>query len=252
MSMQSLHFGFWDEWVNPQKVTFDGPNKLMLVNEGVLELDVEVDLYSDWKEWSTLYDHGKYLPAMRTVGGDPTTGGRALGATFFLMNGWRVRTWEGDHRLTVTGNLYTEEGEPPFVPVVGPYTTIIESNVSNLVDRLSRLEALPSQEWALDQHAQTRQETADAFADLVASLPEGEIPTAVEIAQEVWATPEADRMALAAKILRNKTVTNPTTGEMIVFDDDGVTPLLSAALFENTDETQPYRGQGAEVRERLE
>ena len=240
MSMQSLHYGFWDEWLNPQKVTFDGPNKLMLVNEGVTEIDVEVDLYSDWKEWAQLYDHGKYLPAMRTVGGDPTTGGRALGATYFLMNGWRVRTWEGDHRLTVTGNLYTEEGEPPFVPVVGPYTTIIESNVSNLVDRLTRLEELPTQDWTQEQ-----------FDALIASLPEGEFPTAIQIAQEVWATPEADRMELAAKILRNKTVTDPTTGQMVVFDDDGVTPLLVASLFEDADETQPYRGQGAEVRERL-
>ena len=86
----------------------------------------------------------------------------------------------------------------------------------------------------------------------MASFPEGDIPTAVEIAQEVWATPEAERMALAAKILRNKTVTNPVTGQMVVFDDDGVTPLLAASLFEDASETQPYRGQGAEVRGPLE
>lgn len=215
MSMQSLHYGFWSEWLNPQRVTFDGPNKLMLVNEGVTAIDVEIDLYSDWKEWAQLYDHGKYLPAMRAVGGDPTTAGRALGATFFLVNGWRVRTWDGDHRLTVIGNLFTEEGEPPFVPVTGPHTTIIESNVSNLVDRLTRLEQLPT-------------------------------------AEEVWATPEADVMVLAAKILRNKTVTDPNTGQMIVYDDDGLTPLMVASIFENIAETQPYRGEGVEVRGRLE
>lgn len=246
--MQVFHYGFWDEWLNPQKVTFDGPNKLMLVNQGVTEIDVEVDLYSDWKEWAKLYDHGKFLPAMRTVGGDPTTGGRALGATFFLTNGWRIRTWDGDHRLTVTGNLYTEEGEPPFIPVTGPYTTIIESNVSNLVDRLSRLDDLADQEWSEAQHEQTRV----AFADLAASLPEGEFPTVLEIAQEVWAAPEGQRIDLAAKILRNRTVTDPITGQMIVYDDDGVTPLLAATLFEDANETQPYRGQGAEVRGRLE
>lgn len=241
MSMQSLHFGFWDEWLNPQRVTFDGPNRLMLVNEGVTAIDVEVDLYSDWKEWSLLYDHGKYLPAMRSVGGDPTTGGRALGATFFLLNGWRVRTWEGDHRLTVTGNLFTEEGEPPFIPVVGPYTTIIESNVSNLIDRLGPLERVADLPLLEEIWAQER------IDDLVDAL-----PTSLEIAQQVWATPEADRMELAAKILRNKTVTNPTNGLMVVFDDDGVTPLFTAQLYEDVGETQPYRGQGAEVRERLE
>lgn len=242
MSMQSLHYGFWSEWTNPQKVTFDGPNRLILVNDGVTEIDVEVDIYSDWKEWVTLYDHGKYPPAMRTVGGDPTTGGRALGATFFLRNGWRIRTWEGDHRLVVTGNLYTDEGEPPFVPVTGPYTTIIESNVSNLVDRLSaldRLDVLPDETWMDDQ-----------FVSLAASI--DEVPTAAQIASEVWATSEAARMELAAKILQNKTVTNPNTGQMVVFDDDGTTPLLVASLYEDAAESQTYRGQGAEVRERLE
>ena len=213
----------------------------MLINMGVTELDAGVDLYSDWKHWSLLGDNAKYLPAMRTVGGDPTVAGRSLGATFFLLNGWRIRSWEGSHRLSVTGNLYTEEGVSPYVPVLGPYTVVIESSVSNLVDRFDVLADLPTQDWMQQQ-----------FEDLVASFPDGDIPTAVEIAQEVWATPEAERMELAAKILRNKTVTNPLTGQMLVFDDDGVTPLLAAALFEDVAETQPYRSQGAEVRGRLD
>lgn len=235
--LQSFHFGFWDEWFNPQKVTFDGLNRLILVNEGVTELDVEIDIYSDWKEWSLLYDHGKFLPALRAVGGDPTTAGRALGATFFLLNGWRIRTWEGDHRLTVNGNLYTEEGEPPFVPVRGPFTTIIESNVSNLVDRLTRLGELPTNEeiWSTEN-----------VALLVGAMEES------SIAEDVWKTPSGLLMELAAKILRNKTITDPSSGQIIVFDDDGVSPLLAASLFEDADGAQPYRGQGAERRERLE
>ena len=54
------------------------------------------------------------------------------------------------------------------------------------------------------------------------------------------------------KILRNKTVTDPNTGIMTVYADDGITPLLTAQLYENTLGTQNYRGQGAERRERLE
>lgn len=242
MTNQHLHYGFWAEWTNPQKVTFDGPNKLIHVNAGITEIDVEIDLYSDWKEWFQLYDHGKYLPAFRSVGGDPTTAGRALGATFFLINGWRIRTWEGDHRLVVNGNLFTEEGEPPFIPVTGPYTTIIESNVSNLVDRLTtldRLATIPDETWMDAEFTQ--------LASQISSL-----PTAAQVATEVWSTPEATKMLLAAKILQNKTITNPNTGQMIVFDDDGITPLLVAALYEDIDAVQPYQGQGAERRERLE
>lgn len=53
------------------------------------------------------------------------------------------------------------------------------------------------------------------------------------------------------RILQNKQVTNPTTGKMTVYADDGVTPLFEADLFENVAETTPYRGQGAEVRGKL-
>lgn len=127
------NYGFWEPWLNPQKVTFDGDNKIIFVNNGVTTLDVKVDVYSAWKEWMLDPEHfnSKYLPAMRSVGGDPTVGGQSLGATFFLTNGWRMKTWEGDHRLSIIGNLYTDEGEPTFIPTPG-YSIIIESQVSNL------------------------------------------------------------------------------------------------------------------------
>lgn len=53
------------------------------------------------------------------------------------------------------------------------------------------------------------------------------------------------------KLLRNKQVTNPATGKMVVYDDDGVTVLVQGDLFEDAAGTQAYRGQGAERRERL-
>ena len=66
---------------------------------------------------------------------------------------------------------------------------------------------------------------------------------------KVSTTDAATTMAL--KILRNKTVTNPVTGVMTVYDDDGVTVLLSAVMHEDIAQAQTYRGQGAEVRGRL-
>lgn len=53
------------------------------------------------------------------------------------------------------------------------------------------------------------------------------------------------------KLLRNKQITDPTTGRMVVYDDDGVTVLVQGDLFEDAAGTQRYRGQGAERRERL-
>jgi hypothetical protein len=75
------------------------------------------------------------------------------------------------------------------------------------------------------------------------------------IADAVWAHATAisfsDKMDICSRILRNKTVTDPTTGLMTVYADDGVTPYLTAQLHEDAAESQTYRGQGAEVRGRL-
>jgi hypothetical protein len=83
----------------------------------------------------------------------------------------------------------------------------------------------------------------------------GSGPTASEVADAVWghasATSLLGKMAVAEAILRNKTVTDPVSGIMTVYDVDGVTPLLVAQLYEGITASQPYRGQGAERRERL-
>jgi len=116
----SNYYGFWQYWNLYHKVTFDGPNRLILVNYGELSLDVEQDIYSDWKEWWRLEDYAKYPQALSTIGGEPLGGGQFVGATFFLENGWRIRPWEGDHQLTIDGNIYTREaGESPTIATVG-------------------------------------------------------------------------------------------------------------------------------------
>lgn len=64
-------------------------------------------------------------------------------------------------------------------------------------------------------------------------------------------TPQDERLSRIEKLLRNKQITDPTTGQITVYADDGVTPLLTADLFEDAAGSQAYRGQGAERRERL-
>jgi hypothetical protein len=62
---------------------------------------------------------------------------------------------------------------------------------------------------------------------------------------------KASTQALVEKILRNKTVTDPVAGIITVYDDDDVTPLFTAPIFENAGGTQPYQGQGIDRRNRL-
>jgi len=116
------------------KVTFDGPNKIIQVANGVTELDVQIDLYSDWKEW-VQSGNSQYLQAFTAIGGDPITATLSVGITYFLENGWRIKPWSWNHKLVVDGNLYTrEEGGDPFLDTDSNARVTIQQTVSNLVD----------------------------------------------------------------------------------------------------------------------
>jgi hypothetical protein len=120
------------------KVTFDGPNKLIIVNSGVTELSVQIDLYSDWKEWWGLGDNSKYFAAFRTIGGDPLSPSVSVGDYYFLQNqvtdgGWRIRPYEGDHVLTITGNLVPEDATKAlFTSTLGDWNVLITLQTSSL------------------------------------------------------------------------------------------------------------------------
>ena len=117
------------------KVTFDGTNKKIIVNDAITELDVQVDLYSDWKKWLKENDNSKFLPAMRTVGGDPTTGVKSVAPYFFLTNGWKIRPYEGNHTLFITGNLFVDEpgtyGDNIVIPTLGYFTVMVSTSMTS-------------------------------------------------------------------------------------------------------------------------
>lgn len=125
------------------KVTFDGVNKIVQVTqapslvggEWIVDLDVKVDVYSDGKEdWLADSTLNKLRYPVEAIGGQPLPGSKALGTTYFLNYGWRIRPYEASHTLNVNGNLYTPEGESPFVPTVGTYNVFVIQQVSSLVD----------------------------------------------------------------------------------------------------------------------
>lgn len=111
--------------------SFDGPNKIINITTGTTAFTVKA-LYSEWKSFVSLLDNAKFLPAFRYVGGDPTTPGQYLGSTFFLINGWKIRPFNGDHTLTIDGNLFTEDQSSPYMSTLSPHTVIIQNTFSNL------------------------------------------------------------------------------------------------------------------------
>jgi hypothetical protein len=108
--------------------TFDGANKLIIVNDGPTHDWDAQEVYSRWKEWVLTDDNSKYVEAFRSVAGDPISNTQNISPYIFLNNtaGWRIRCHESDHEMHVTGNLYGEDPDLPlFTPTLGDFTVVV-------------------------------------------------------------------------------------------------------------------------------
>lgn len=133
------NWAFWDTYPN-QKVSFDGPAKIIYVSKGVTVLNVNIDVYSAWKEWNIASLEAPsalaYEKALTVLGGDPITESQSVGVTYFLENGWRIQPIpsEESYVLTVNGNIYTREtGGNPFLFAQGVSVSLVRSNIVDLI-----------------------------------------------------------------------------------------------------------------------
>lgn len=190
-------------------ITFDGPN-LRINITSIGDLDVQVDLYEAWKQWVLLSDNAKYPPAFDTIGGDSIGATSEVSPYFFLRNDLGWKLKSPE----ATGTINLE---------------------GNLFGRSSTagLFVPPTGSYTVMYNLVV---TSRGTVSLVAS------GSGLSSEQDL-------RLARIEKILRNKMITNPATGVMTFYDDDG-SPLMTAQLYEDAAGTQPYRGQGAERRER--
>lgn len=137
--MSNLHYfyNFWQYWQLYHKVTFDGVNKLILINKDETQLDVQQDIYSAWKQWAITETNLKYLNPIRTVGGEPTVAGQRLDVTYFLINGWKIKPYSGTYDLTIIGNIFDVDGGsikvPADVNINNPNNITINTNTSVIV-----------------------------------------------------------------------------------------------------------------------
>lgn len=102
--------------------TFDGPNKLAILSAGTTFVDL-AEMYSRWKDWLLLGNAG-YDQAFATVGGEPIDpgAGTMVPLYLFLLNGWSIRPYEGNHTLTfANGTLLRQGGGDPIVDTLGNY-----------------------------------------------------------------------------------------------------------------------------------
>jgi len=121
------------------KVDYDTDKRIIYITEapvnGLVELDVQVDLYSDIKEdWKNNPALNKFRIPITSVGGNPLPGSKTLGDTYFLNSQWKIRPYEADHKLAINGNLFSEDGSSVVIPTIGNYNVLVEMFVSNLSD----------------------------------------------------------------------------------------------------------------------
>jgi hypothetical protein len=117
-----LNYGHWEFWetydplstpptFGEQKVVFDGLSRTISVVPGVTELDIKTDVYSAWKEW-VLAVGSKWIPAIRTTGGDPTVVGQFAGDIYFLINDWKLLL--DLTQVAVTGVLFSDDFDSAY------------------------------------------------------------------------------------------------------------------------------------------
>lgn len=107
----NLWISHGEQWLDDDKVSFNGITKSIQVNAGVTALDVQTELYSAWIRWFERIENTQYLPAMRFTGLDPIPGGQT-GGTFFTINGWKVVY---DPRVVaISGILYSDDYSTPY------------------------------------------------------------------------------------------------------------------------------------------
>ena len=83
-----------------------------------------------WSAWVDWREHNQqWHLAFRQAGGDSLGGGLYIPPYFFLQEGWKVRPMEADHLLTITGNLFTEDGSSPLVNTIGNFNVIAQFTV---------------------------------------------------------------------------------------------------------------------------
>jgi len=160
-----------------------------------------------------------------------------------LYSPWQVQFWGGSGVTTIRGGSLL--GGLSGIPVKATGTagdiTILNAPVDGVLIQTG-ISGLTQEESDALLALQT--DVAAIEASIVAI--EGDvayIQTDVGVLQ-------AD-LATATKIVKNKSILDPVSGVLTIYDDDDVTPYLIANVYESTDLTQPYRGQGVQRQEKL-
>ena len=114
-----------------EKITHDAANRLIIVTTppvaGLITLDVRADLYSASKRrWLTDLTLNRLKFPWAAEGGTTLPSGQATPRSFVLRAPWKIRPYEADHTMILTGNIFAETGALT-VPTLGAFRVEIQS-----------------------------------------------------------------------------------------------------------------------------
>ena len=201
-------------------ISIDWTNKLVLSTESITDVVIFKDTIREFED----DDVGMLYPAIITYKRIDLGGGAYMHAVDFI-NGYQLK-FPNAGNYTVIGNI-----NATIVPVGGVFVDRTKAAAFSTVAGTGGGSLTAAEVWA--HPARTLTDYSGVWSDSAAVSLTGKVE-------------------IATAILKNKTVTNPSNGLMTVYDVDGITPLLTAQLYEKADGSQTYRGQGAERREALQ
>ena len=159
--------------------TFDRANKIIQVNS-TNSFSAE-EVYSAWKSWtvddsldSANENPAGYDPAFgASVGGQPIGASTQVGSYFFLQNGWKIKPYDIDHTLVVSGNLFCLPANFGLFEPVSGRSIVIGMKTSSLTQQVSTLDNQVLVDDVADavwDSPTSSHETAGTFGKLVGKL----------------------------------------------------------------------------------
>lgn len=151
-------------------IVFDASTKRIILDSANV---TATEIYSRSCDWLVLSDNAKYGAVFRQVGGDDLGGGLSIPPYFFLQGQWRIRPMESNHTLTITGNLFSDDGSNPVVATLGSFNVLTKLVVPVQAQGISTsgsmgptAEAIAAAVWAYTNRiitGPTAEQNADAL-----------------------------------------------------------------------------------------
>jgi len=178
------------------------------------------DIYNLTMEWVDEQEAMDDDVPMQAIGKKPIATGVYTDIIFELMNGWKIKFFNGIYSIIILGTLITDDGSARTVPVDwGGIEFVFQTGTSSTI---------------VTQGSGVTEQDKQDIANLI------EAQTGIPIKAKVNPLPSDPASETTATIIR-KIQTNKwkiVGNQLIIFDDDGITPYKTFNL--SGESTKPY------------